>query len=487
MIERREGCLVPWGYTPHDLITFASHFKDPDRKILNLQHCIKQDPDKKLFEVLRLGLPALQSLESLNVSHNSLQDEDVQAIFSVLKTAQPPLVSLNVGHNSMSNLGAAAFASAIGVMTSLTSLDLSGNALCGIKYGRGTYTAEGIKAIADALRVSASLTECNLRENELGVEGWTIVFNALRDSPTSKIATWDLSDERLGSAIAKPLAEYISVSASLTLLSLRENPLDEEGVIILCNALPNSRVQELDLSDTGTIGTEGLNAVADMIAVVSSLTSLSLGGTNEIGDEGATVIARALKDSQTCKLASLYLHCYDSGNQIGPAGARGLAGYISLSESLTILSIQDNILGDDGTILLCDALRESTVTKIEELNFFGSNIDCAGALAVGKMAAVVASLTKINLSWNFLGDRGVIALCDALTNSTVTNLQQLKVARNGIGEQGANALAQMVANVTSLNLLDVSQQENEDGGDSLSDAGKRQLQQARRPGLEIYV
>ena len=49
----------------------------------------------------------------------------------------------------------------------------------------------------------------------LGVEGWTNIFNALRDSPTSKIAEWDLSGEFLGPAIAKPLAEYLSVTGGL--------------------------------------------------------------------------------------------------------------------------------------------------------------------------------------------------------------------------------------------------------------------------------
>ena len=72
--------------------------------------------------------------------------------------------------------------------------------------------------MADTLCVIPSLTECNLRNNRLGVEGWTIIFNALRDSPTSKITTWDLSFESLGPEIAKPLAEYISVTASVTLV-----------------------------------------------------------------------------------------------------------------------------------------------------------------------------------------------------------------------------------------------------------------------------
>ena len=37
-------------------------------------------------------------------------------------------------------------------------LDLSANRLCGVEFGRGTYTSEGIIAIANALHVNASLT-----------------------------------------------------------------------------------------------------------------------------------------------------------------------------------------------------------------------------------------------------------------------------------------------------------------------------------------
>ena len=76
--------------------------------------------------------------------------------------------------------------------------------------------SEGGKAIAPGIAANGSLTECNLRNNDLGVEGWTIIFNALCDSPTSNITTWDLYEERLGPEIAKPLAEYISVTGSLT-------------------------------------------------------------------------------------------------------------------------------------------------------------------------------------------------------------------------------------------------------------------------------
>ena len=106
-------------------------------------------------------------------------------------------------------------------------MNLDGYALP-IKKLKGTEPVEsldlsrkGLKVasavvIASLISGNASMTECNLRQNKLGVEGWTIVFNKLRDSPSSKITKWDLFDEQLGPEIAKPLAEYISVAGSLT-------------------------------------------------------------------------------------------------------------------------------------------------------------------------------------------------------------------------------------------------------------------------------
>ena len=105
-----------------------------------------------------------------------------------------------------------------------------------LDLSRNRIGPDGAKAVAAVCAVVASVTECNLRANGLGVEGWTIVFNALRDSPTSKIATWDLSYERLGPEIAKPLAEYISVTASMTRLDVRQNLIGEESKAALHEA-----------------------------------------------------------------------------------------------------------------------------------------------------------------------------------------------------------------------------------------------------------
>ena len=127
------------------------------------------------------ALLANAELTDLNLNGNNLEDDGVSAVCdAVHNNKQTKISSLNLGYNG-----------------------------CG---------PAGAKSVAAMLAVTAELTKCKLRGNQLGVDGWTYIFNALRDSPTSKITEWDLSEERLGPTIATPLAEYLTVTASLTSL-----------------------------------------------------------------------------------------------------------------------------------------------------------------------------------------------------------------------------------------------------------------------------
>ena len=95
--------------------------------------------------------------------------------------------------------------------------------LCGIdEDGRGTYTADGIKAIAESISVSPAVTECNVRGNCL---------NAGSAKELAKIATEkrvtlfgihhgqteaDFRDQGLGSVDAILIANDLAVTASVT-------------------------------------------------------------------------------------------------------------------------------------------------------------------------------------------------------------------------------------------------------------------------------
>ena len=96
-------------------------------------------------------------------------------------------------------------------------------------------------------------------------------------------------------------------------------------------------------------------------------------------------------------------------------GITAIANALKVTASVTKLLVTGNRLGDAGATILCDALRESTVTKVQELDLSSNQIGPEGAKAVAAMAAVVASMTQLDVSYNrFLGEEGKAVLRKAI-------------------------------------------------------------------------
>ena len=58
-------------------------------------------------------------------------------------------------------------------------------------------------------------------------------------------------------------------------------------------------------------------------------------------------------------------------------------------------SLVYNHLENEGTIAVCNALKESKVSKLKELVLQGNRIEVPGVASVAAYLAVTASLTKI--------------------------------------------------------------------------------------------
>ena len=117
--------------------------------------------------------------------------------------------------------------------------------------------------------------------------------------------------------------------------------------------------------------------------------------------------------TSACALTCLaQLNLFD--NYIGSEGAKVLAAGLAANGSLTKILVSYNKLGDEGATVLCDALRGSKVTKVQELDLKLNQIGPAGAKAVASMAAVVASMTWLDVGLNSMGDDGKAALRKAI-------------------------------------------------------------------------
>ena len=236
------------------------------------------------------------------------------------------------------------------------------------KYPNRKLTPVDLILIGSDLRVGASLTSIDLRGNKLGVEGWTTIFNTLCDSPASKISTWDLSNEGLGIEIAKPLANYISATASFSPASLTSMNL--EG---------------------NRLGPDGAKALAPSLRDNASITECNLRG-NGLGAEGWIAIFTALRDSKVSRITK-----WDLSSQIGISDSiKPLAEYISVSASLTSINLMGNYVGPEGAKALAPALRDSP------------------------------SMTFVDVSGNAIGDEGMRTIGDALLSSSTSKLGAIK-------------------------------------------------------------
>ena len=144
----------------------------------------------------------------------------------------------------------------------LTSLNLFNNQLCGLDdYGIGTYTAEGITAISDAMRVNGLLTALDLSSNYLTDEGVSAVCEAIQSNKETKLASLNFGVNEIGPVGANAVAAMVVVTGSLTSINLSKNKL--------CGVWTDD-----DGEQQGTYTAEGITAIADALRVNGGLTEV---------------------------------------------------------------------------------------------------------------------------------------------------------------------------------------------------------------------
>ena len=273
----------------------------------------------------------------------------------------------------------------------------------------------------------------------------------------------DLSGKGVGVPGALVLANLLPVTGALTKLSLAQNKLEVEGTKAICEALEqNKTLKELDISgdkwNSNIGGSAGVKHVAKMLGVSGGLTALNF-SHNYLKDEGVSAICKAIQSNKETKLASLNF----KNNLIGPGGANAVAAMVAVTGGLTKLSLAHNMLREEGTKAICEALEQNT--SLKELDICGSSYDSniggsAGARHVAKMVGVNGGLTKISLAENGLGEEGTKAICEALEQNKT--LKELDIRGSIYGENGniggtagVKHVAKMLAVngvLTSLNL-----------------------------------
>jgi len=322
------------------------------------------------------------ALTKLSLAQNKLEEEGTKAICDALEQNKT-LKELDISGELVgkSNIGGTAgckhVAKMLGVNGALTELNLSNNRLCGVwsEYGhhQGKYNAEGINAIADALRVNGALTVTNLLGNQLDAESAKMLAEVAKQEGISLCGiqrdqtTANFCNKSLQPPDAILLASDLSqavVTGALTTVNLSRN--------VLCG---------VDHSGKGTYTAEGITAIADALRVNGGLTSLHLSGNALCG---VTPFGRGTYTAE---------------------GITAIADALRVNGGLTMLALARNMLGEEGTKAICEALEQNKTLKELDISgeegiirgLAGAIGGSAGAKHVAKMLGVNGALTVTNL------------------------------------------------------------------------------------------
>ena len=376
-------------------------------------------------------LKANSSLTSLDLSGNAIRQSGASCLSDAL-IANSSLTSLCLSGNEIGDNGASCLSQALIANSSLTTLHLS----------RCSISQSGASCLSHALEANSSLRYFDLSRNSIGEDGAACLIQALKANCC--LTNLDLSENGISESGASFFSQVLLSNSSLTRLCLRENGIGVDAASRLSNALAaNSSLTSFDLS-YNSIGEDGAACLSQALAATSSLSHLGLSG-NIIGDGGAVCLSQALE--ATSSLTNLDL----SGNRIGDDGAACLSQALSVNSSLTYLDLSCNSIGVGGAVCLSQALAENS--SLSNLNLSGNGIGDDGAGSLFQALTANSSLTNLNLSSNFICESVTSCLVQAF--SAISSLTSLDLSVNKIGDDGAVWLSKALVANSSLTYLNL--------------------------------
>lgn len=231
--------------------------------------------------------------------------------------------------------------------------------------------------------------------------------------------------------------------AHVSELNLSCNDLGNGGVNVLVRSTHLKHVECLDLGFNG-LDDDGVKVLAEATAL-PALRELALNDNGQVTSDGARAVAES---PFLAGLRSLDL----SGNDVNEHGVRSLAASRSLG-ALEALKLAGNHIGDAGVVaLVASPLFARCLKRDSRLDLRKNTIGPAGAIALAGTADVLAA-TSLDLTGNYLGDRGFAGL---VASRHFGRLRVLRLGQNQITNTGVTnakpALARLCRQLRTLDL-----------------------------------
>nr|XP_010960237.1 NACHT, LRR and PYD domains-containing protein 5 [Camelus bactrianus] len=313
-----------------------------------------------------------RNIRCLDLESTHLKEGDVMMACAALRHPKCFLESLRLDLCGLSHTCCQEISQILVTSISLRSLSLAGNKV----------TDQSIKPLCGALKA----TQCTLQKLILGNCG-------------------------LAAADCQDLASALTKNQSLTHLYLSSNSLGSEGLKPLCRALklPGCGLQRLILNACN-LDVAGCGFLALALMGNRHLTHLSL-SLNPLEDNGMNLLCEVMMEP-SCHLQDLELvKCH-----LTATCCRSLSQVIMRSKHLRSLDLAANALGDNGIAALCEGLEQNSPLRRLGLEACELTSGCCEALS--SALSCNKHLTSLNLMQNNFSLPGMRKLCSAFAQPT---------------------------------------------------------------------
>jgi hypothetical protein len=204
-------------------------------------------------------------------------------------------------------------------------------------------------------------------------------------------------------------------TCALSDIQLKGNQIRAQGAMYLAYALQTNRSLKVLELQSNSIGPAGARALCDALHFNSSVHALNF-NENELGDEGAEAVSQLLQNNTSITTLGL------ANNRIRKRGASWLSKALEHENSaVTGLDLGSNEIGNNGALALAKALR--TNKAMTSLDLRSCEIHLKGCLSLAEMAQYNTTLRHLDLGANYCKNQGAMAWAQVLqSNSTLTRL-----------------------------------------------------------------
>ncbi|XP_041960843.1 protein NLRC5-like isoform X19 [Alosa sapidissima] len=447
----------------------SATLEDPHRKVeaLRLAECTLTE---KSFVSVATVLQSPNVLIELDLSHNDLRDSRVQLLSKGLSSLHCKLRALRLSECTLSEKSCGIVATVLQSPNSLIELDLSHNDLrdSGVQLlSTGLYSShcklqalrlaecklseKSCEIVATALQSPNSLIKLDLSYNDLRDSGVQLLMNELSSShyrlQTVRFAGCKLSEKSCGI-----VATVLKSPNSLIELDLSHNDLGDSGVQLLSKGLssPHCKLHTLRLAECKLLE-KYCGIVATVLQSPNSMIELDL-SHNYLGDSGVQLLSKGLS-SPHCKLQTLRVMLADC--KLTDKLCKIVTSVLQSPNSLLLLDLSGNDLGDSGTQLLSEGLSSSNCI-LQTLRLADCKLAEKSCEIVASILQLPNSLLQLDLSDNELGDSGVQLLSKGLSSSNC-KIHTLRLSDCLILEKGCGFLASALrSNPFHLKEMDLS-------------------------------